>query len=96
METVLRPEEVRISVKVYSDEDGVIIAECPALPGCVSQGHTLVEALANIKDAIELVILTRADLGRPVNLRELRAPADHEVPIDAIAAAAVEGYREGL
>jgi predicted RNase H-like HicB family nuclease len=35
------------------DEDGYIVAECPSLPGCLSQGTTREEALANIKDAIE-------------------------------------------
>lgn len=33
-------------------EDGWVVAECPALPGCVSQGQTEEEALANIKEAI--------------------------------------------
>jgi len=33
-------------------EDGWIVAECPALPGCVSQGKNEEEALANIKEAI--------------------------------------------
>ena len=33
-------------------EDGWIVAECPALPGCVSQGKTESEALINIKEAI--------------------------------------------
>jgi len=33
-------------------EDGWIVAECPALPGCVSQGHDEKEALENIKEAI--------------------------------------------
>lgn len=35
------------------DEDGVFVAECPALPGCISQGKTRSEALANLKDAVE-------------------------------------------
>ena len=39
-------------VIVYTDEDGVWIAECPSLPGCVSQGATRDEAVANIRDAI--------------------------------------------
>jgi predicted RNase H-like HicB family nuclease len=34
------------------DEDGVFVAECPSLPGCISQGKTREEAVANIKDAI--------------------------------------------
>ena len=41
----------RVIIEV--DEDGVFIAECPALPGCVSQGKTRDEAVANIKDAIQ-------------------------------------------
>jgi predicted RNase H-like HicB family nuclease len=35
------------------DEDGVFIATCPALPGCVSEGPTRAEATANAKEAIE-------------------------------------------
>ncbi|MEW6557853.1 MAG: type II toxin-antitoxin system HicB family antitoxin [Elusimicrobiota bacterium] len=37
-------------------EDGYIVAECPAIPGCVSQGKTLQEAKKNIKEAIELCL----------------------------------------
>jgi predicted RNase H-like HicB family nuclease len=36
-----------------ADEDGWIVAECPALPGCVSQGKDEPEALENIKEAIQ-------------------------------------------
>ncbi len=35
------------------DEDGFYVAECPSLPGCVSQGKTRTEALISIKDAIK-------------------------------------------
>ena len=42
----------RFRVLIEQDEDDVFVAECPALPGCVSQGSTRDEALANIKDAI--------------------------------------------
>jgi predicted RNase H-like HicB family nuclease len=48
------------------EEDGWVIAECPALPGCVSQGRTREEALANIKEAIDLSIKSRRELGMPV------------------------------
>ena len=44
---------MRYRVIVEPDEDGVFVVECPALPGCVSQGATRAEALANIHDAIE-------------------------------------------
>ena len=37
---------------IKRDEDGWYIAECPAIPGCVSQGRTLKEVRENIKDAI--------------------------------------------
>ena len=39
-------------VVLKKDEDDWIVAECPALPGCVSQGKTEQEVLANIKEAI--------------------------------------------
>lgn len=39
-------------VVLEKDEDGWIVAECPSLPGCVSQGKTEQEALENIKEAI--------------------------------------------
>lgn len=39
-------------VKLEPAEDGWIVAECPALPGCVSQGRDEAEALANIREAI--------------------------------------------
>ena len=38
------------------DEDGFIVASCPSLPGCHTQGRTLEEALENIKDAIEIYV----------------------------------------
>ena len=37
---------------IEQDEDGMYVVECPALPGCVSQGRTREEALRNIQDAI--------------------------------------------
>lgn len=39
-------------VSLEKAEDGWIVAECPALPGCVSQGKDEEEAIANIKEAI--------------------------------------------
>jgi predicted RNase H-like HicB family nuclease len=44
---------VTVKVLVYAGEDGYVVAECPALPGCMSQGRTREEALANIREAIE-------------------------------------------
>lgn len=44
---------MKFRILIEQDEDGVFIATCPSLPGCVSQGKTRKEALDNVKDAIE-------------------------------------------
>lgn len=41
---------------VYPGEDDMWVAECPSLPGCISQGITKESAVANIKEAIDLYI----------------------------------------
>ena len=41
---------------LYPGEDGYRVVECPTLPGCISKGKTKKEAIANIKEAIELYI----------------------------------------
>ena len=43
---------MKYRVLIEPDEDGVYVAEVPALPGCISQGRTRAEALENIKEAI--------------------------------------------
>lgn len=48
----IRPMEREFDVELYEGEDGRWVVECPALPGCVSQGRTEAEALEMIKDAI--------------------------------------------
>lgn len=50
------------------DEDGVWIADCPSIPGCVSQGETRQDALDNIREAIAACLEVRADLGMPLTL----------------------------
>lgn len=54
---------MKFLVTLEPGEDGWIVAECPALPGCLSQGRSREEALANIREAIEAVLLARRDLG---------------------------------
>jgi predicted RNase H-like HicB family nuclease len=44
---------MKFRVLIEQDEDGVFVAECPALPGCISQGSTRKESLDNINDAIK-------------------------------------------
>lgn len=57
-------------VLLYPGEDGFWVAECPSLPGCISQGQTREEALTNIKEAIELYIEVLVEDGEPI-------PDDH-------------------
>ena len=53
-------------VIVYSGEDGYFVAECPSLPGCISQGKTREEAVANIKEAIAGYIAALKEDNLPV------------------------------
>jgi len=50
------------------DEDGAWIAECPSIPGCVSQGATRDEALINIREAIAACLEVRAERGMPLTV----------------------------
>ncbi len=43
-------------VIIYQGEDNMWVAECPSLPGCISQGDTKESAIENIKEAIKLYI----------------------------------------
>lgn len=53
-------------VVIYRGEDGMWVAECPSLPGCVSQGSDREEAVANIKEAIDAYVDALQDDGMPV------------------------------
>ena len=59
---------MNLTVTIDRDEDGVWVAECPSIPGCVSQGDTKDEALANIREAIQLCIEVRAEKGMPLTI----------------------------
>ena len=56
---------MKLLVTLERGEDAWIVAECPSVPGCVSQGKTREEALENIKEAIVLCIRARNELGLP-------------------------------
>ena len=56
---------MKFLITIYQDEDGIFIAECPSIPGCVSQGKSEEEARENIKDAISECIEVRSELGMP-------------------------------
>jgi antitoxin HicB len=62
----------RFRVVIHRDEDDVYIAECPALPGCMTDGETFEEALEMIKDAIRVYIGSKIELGESI-------PVDEEV-----------------
>jgi len=47
---------VKLPVVITPGENGYLVAEIPVLPGCISQGRTKEEALANIKEAAELCL----------------------------------------
>lgn len=59
---------MKFTVTLDRDEDGIWIVECPAIPGCVSQGRTRDEALINIKEAIQLCLDVRAERGLPLTV----------------------------
>lgn len=61
---------MKLPVFLRPGEDGFIVAECPLIPGCISQGQTRDEALANIQEAIELCLETRAEEGSTWSLPE--------------------------
>jgi len=59
-------DEMMRQVILYRGEEDFWVAECPSLPGCISQGEDKEEALNNIKQAIEGYILTLQEDGLPV------------------------------
>jgi len=59
---------MRFSVTLDRDEDGTWIAECPSIPGCVSQGTTKEKAIANAQEAIAACLAVRAERGLPLTV----------------------------
>lgn len=59
---------MKFTVTIDRDETGVWVAECPSIPGCVSQGKTKPAALKNIREAIELCLEVRAERGLPLTI----------------------------
>jgi predicted RNase H-like HicB family nuclease len=67
---------MKLIITLERGETGMIVAECPAIPGCVSQGKTEKEAVANIREAIQACLESRAESGMPltVAVREIEVP----------------------
>lgn len=57
---------MKFLITIFQDEDGVFIAECPSIPGCVSQGKTELEAEKSIQKAIKACLAVRAEKGMPI------------------------------
>jgi predicted RNase H-like HicB family nuclease len=65
---------MRYRILIDRDEDGIFVAECPTLPGCISQGKTRKEVLANIQEAIKGYLESLAKHNEPIPL-----PIDEEI-----------------
>ncbi|MCE5328489.1 MAG: type II toxin-antitoxin system HicB family antitoxin [Planctomycetaceae bacterium] len=67
---------MKLLVTLDRDETGMIVAECPSIPGCISQGRSEEEALVNIEEAIRACLEARAEAGMPltVSVREVEVP----------------------
>ncbi len=59
---------MKFLITIFQDEDGMFIAECPSILGCVSQGKTEQEAEENIQEAIKECLAVRAEKGMPLTL----------------------------
>ena len=59
---------MKFTIVLSRDEDGVFIAECPSIPGCVSQGTTSEEAEENVKAAIKECLEVRMEKGMPLTV----------------------------
>lgn len=65
IEAICMAEKLR-QVIIYPGEDGFWVAECPSLPGCISQGETRTEAITNIREAIEAYVAVLEEDGLDV------------------------------
>jgi predicted RNase H-like HicB family nuclease len=59
---------MKFLITTFQDEDGIFIAECPAIPACVSQGRTELEAEANTREAAKECLEVRSELGMPLTI----------------------------
>jgi len=59
---------MKLSVTIDRDEDGIWVAECPSIPGCVSSGQKPNRGIENIKKAIALCLEVRAERGLPLTV----------------------------
>jgi predicted RNase H-like HicB family nuclease len=67
---------VKFRVLIDQDEDGVFVAQVPSLPGCITQGSTRQEAVANAEEAIAAYVESLNERGEPI------PPAINEEMVD--------------
>jgi antitoxin HicB len=69
---IIGDKSMKYRIFIEQDEDGIFVAECPSLPGCISQGKTRKQAIENIQDAIRgyLESLERHDEPIPPSIDE--------------------------
>jgi len=72
---------MKYRIFIEQDEDGIFVAECPTLPGCISQGKSRKEVLENIQDAIR---------GYLESLKKHDEPIPSVIPIPGLIAKEVE------
>ena len=59
---------MKLLVTLEPDETGMLVAECPAIPGCISQGRTESEVLDNIREAVAGCLATRVARGMTLTI----------------------------
>jgi predicted RNase H-like HicB family nuclease len=59
---------MNFKVTLDRDEDGAWVAECPSIPGCVSQGQSREEAVSNVREAITLCLEVLSERGMPLTV----------------------------
>jgi predicted RNase H-like HicB family nuclease len=67
---------MKLPVTMYRAEGGWYVVECPVIPGCMSQGRTEVQAIENIREAMQLCLEVRQEKGLPlvIESREVEIP----------------------
>jgi predicted RNase H-like HicB family nuclease len=74
---------MKLRVIIEQDDDGVYIAECPTLPGGVSQGRTRAEAVQNIRDAIRGYLKSLKKHGEPIPQASVKHK-NHRCPLASV------------
>lgn len=59
---------MKFVITLERDEDGAWVAECPSIPGCVSQGQNRDDAMTNVREAIAACLEVRAERGLPLTV----------------------------